>query len=141
MTTQTSESSSEDLTQDLETASVSGGIAALGTLAYYGTQSVASVALEGGLFFVVMLALGTFTFAMIDMILDQPKAFSGWLSQASWPTYSLQGGFYVLLGLGIMALMNNPLVSASTNVLAISVAYITMIGVAIWLTQESLNQE
>lgn len=138
MTTQPSSLPTTHLEEDLETASVSGGLVAIGTLTYYLVEPMASTALSASVFFLVMLSLGTFTFSMVNMALDRREEFSVWLSQASWSVYSAQAGVAVLLGLGVLGLAQNHMLSASMNELAITVVYVTMIGVMIWFAQESL---
>lgn len=141
MTMQGSESPPEDFIEELEVASISGGIVAIGTLVYYGVEPIATGGIEAGVFFVLMIALGTFTFSMFNMILDQPKAFTGWVSQISWTKYSMQAGAYVVFAVGVMVLIDRSLFFAATNVLAIAVMYVTMISVGIWLTRESLGTD
>lgn len=126
------------LEKELDTASVSGAIAVIGTLVYFGSEPVGSISISAGVFLVIMISLGTFTFSVVDMVLDQPQEFSGWLSQTSWSMYSVQSALWVLLGLGIVGVMQAPSFSAVTNILAVSVVYGTMIGVVIWFAQETL---
>lgn len=139
MPTQSPAQPSDTLEKELATASVSGAISTVGTVVYYATKPIASTSLEAGLFFVVLLSLGTFMFSMFDMILDQRDVFSEWIAQTSWSRYSLQAGLCVLGSLGVLGWLQNPVFSDTTDVLSVSVVYMTMVGVAVWITQESLT--
>lgn len=126
---------------ELNTASVSAAVFSVVTPLHFLLKSVGYTALSSGLFLVSVIALGTFTVAMMNLIIDDREVFSMLVGSYNLRSYAVQASAAVIIGLGVFAIAQTSSFSGTSHLFALTVVYLTMVGVIVWFAQETLSEK